>query len=87
MSEDVLQGYVGTYQLSPQMSIEVSAESGQLYVQATGQARFPAYAESETRFRLRVVEAAFEFVLNEDGLVEAMSMEQGGRTMRATRVN
>ena len=60
--EKILQDYVGTYQLAPNFSLTMTLENGQLMTQATGQPKFPLYAESETRFFLKVVDAEVEFV-------------------------
>jgi pimeloyl-ACP methyl ester carboxylesterase len=51
--EHILAAYVGDYELTPQFSIAVSLEDGQLFIQATNQPRFPVFAESETEFAPR----------------------------------
>ena len=58
----MLQDYVGTYQLTPSFSLSMTLENGQLMTQATGQPKFPLFAESETKFFLKVVDAEVEFV-------------------------
>jgi CubicO group peptidase (beta-lactamase class C family) len=83
--EDVLESYVGRYELSPTFAIEITREGGQLYGQATDQSRFPLFADSETEFHLEVVEASVEFV-REDGAVTALFLHQGGRSQRGARV-
>jgi CubicO group peptidase (beta-lactamase class C family) len=60
--EKILQDYVGTYQLMPGFSLTMTLENGQLMTQATGQPKFPLFAESETKFFLKVVDAEVEFV-------------------------
>lgn len=82
---EVLGRYVGTYRLTEDFEIEVTLVGGRLYVQATGQQRFPVYAASETEFFLRAVEARITFVV-EDGDATAMILHQGGMDQTAERV-
>ena len=49
----------------PTFRITVTLEDAGLAIQATGQPRFPVFAESETSFFLKVVEAQVEFVVLE----------------------
>jgi CubicO group peptidase (beta-lactamase class C family) len=83
---DVLERYVGTYALSPQMNVMVTLDGDQLMTQATGQQRVPAFAESRTRFFLKVVDAQWEF-LEADGKVTHLVLYQGGHEMKAPRVS
>ena len=87
VSEDILNTYVGKYELQPGFIITVSNEEGKLMTQATGQPNFQVYASSETRFFLKVVEAEIEFIKNEDGIVDSLMLFQGGREMKAMKVN
>lgn len=57
----ILDEYAGTYRLTPKFSIAISVENGQLMAQATGQPKFPLFAESDTKFFLKVVDAQLEF--------------------------
>lgn len=57
----ILNEYVGTYQLAPNFSVTMTVEDGQLMTQATGQSKFPLFAESDTKFFLKVVDAQVEF--------------------------
>lgn len=82
---EVLRRYVGTYRLTENFEIEVTLVGGRLYVQATGQQRFPVYAASETEFFLRAVEAELTFV-TEEGDATAMILRQGGIDQTAERV-
>ncbi|NOT61015.1 MAG: DUF3471 domain-containing protein, partial [Acidobacteria bacterium] len=74
----VLAAYVGEYQLAPNFIITITQEGEQLYAQATGQPRFELYAESETKFFLKVVDAQTTFVRDEKGQVTQMILHQGG---------
>ena len=74
----VLEDYVGEYALSPQFSITVSLEAGALFTQATGQAKFPVFAESETKFFLKIVDAQISFQRDDAGAVTGLILHQGG---------
>jgi CubicO group peptidase (beta-lactamase class C family) len=81
----VLARYAGIYRLTPRMAFDVSEENGALFVQLTGQPRFPVYPSSETEFFYTVVDAQLSFVV-EAGNVVAMVLHQNGRDVRATRI-
>jgi CubicO group peptidase (beta-lactamase class C family) len=75
----VLEKYVGTYELKPGFDLVVTLEGDQLAAQATGQQKFPLFAESETKFFLKVVDAQVEFA--GDHLI----LHQGGQDITAKR--
>ena len=63
----ILQRYVGDYELAPTFHIVITREAAHLFAQATAQPRFPIFAESDSTFFLKVVDAQLTFRL--DGLV------------------
>ncbi len=81
----VLAQYVGTYELSPAFSIVMTLEDGHLMTQATNQPKFPIFAESETMFFLKVVDAQVEFVKNDKSEVTHLILHQGGRDAKGVR--
>lgn len=85
VSPAILEQYVGTYELSPNFDIVMTLESGQLMTQATGQEKFPLFAESETKFFLKVVEAEVEFFKNEKGEVTHIIIHQGGQEVEGKK--
>ena len=76
----VLERYVGEYELVPTFHIVVTREGAGLYIQATAQPKFPIYAESETEFFLKVVDAQITF--KADGMV----LHQNGQNLPGRRV-
>jgi len=76
----VLERYVGEYELTPAFKIAVTREGVRLFVQATGQPRFEIFAQSESEFFLKVVDAQIAFL--KDGLV----LHQGGMDQKAKKV-
>jgi hypothetical protein len=71
----ILQRHVGEYELVPAFHIVVTREGAGLFIQATGQPRFPIFAESETEFFFKVVDAQISF--SEDGMV----LHQNGQNL------
>jgi serine-type D-Ala-D-Ala carboxypeptidase/endopeptidase len=82
----ILRDYVGEYQLAPNFSIVVTFDNDALFIQATGQPRFPVFAETETDFFLRVVDAQLTFRRDASGAVTGLVLHQGGRSMPAPKV-
>lgn len=85
--QDVLASYVGVYALdaAPAFKLTVTLEAGQLHMQATGQQKFPVFAESQTKFFLKVVDAQVSFVAGTDGKPAHLILHQGGMDQRATK--
>ena len=81
----LLASYAGIYVMAPQFSLTVTFEAGKLMVQATGQQKIRVFAESETKFYYKVVDAQIRFVPAEDGRVNKLVLHQGGRDMEAIR--
>jgi CubicO group peptidase (beta-lactamase class C family) len=83
--ENILAGYVGSYELNPGFVLVVTLENGQLMTQATGQSKVPIFAESETKFFLKVVDAQIEFFKNEKGEVTHLVLHQGGQDIKGLK--
>lgn len=85
---ETLASYAGVYALDvmPDFKLTVTLESGQLHVQATQQPRFPIFAESQTKFFYKVVEAQITFTLAADGQPAYLILHQGGADQKATKV-
>jgi len=85
VSPEILKQYVGTYELTPNFSLAITLEDGQLISQGTNQGKVPMYAESETMFFLKLVDAQIEFVKNEKGEVTNLVLHQNGRDVKGVR--
>jgi CubicO group peptidase (beta-lactamase class C family) len=83
--KEVLAQYVGTYELTPDFSIVITLEGNQLMTQATHQPKVPMFAESPTRFFLKVVDAEVEFSKDAQGNVNSLTLYQGGREVKGTK--
>jgi len=77
----VLQRYIGEYELTPAFHIVVTREAAHLFLQATAQPRFAIFAESDSTFFLKVVDAQLTF--RPDGLV----LHQNGQHIPGRRVH
>jgi hypothetical protein len=78
VSVDTLRAYVGKYRLKDGWEFAITLEGAQLYSQGAGQQKFPLFAESETKFFLKGVDARFEFVRDANGKVTTAILHQGG---------
>jgi hypothetical protein len=81
----VLAEYVGTYQLTPMFAIAITLEDGKLSAQATGQSKFPIFAESPTKFFLKVVDAQIEFSRDGGGQVTSLTLYQNGNAAKGKK--
>ena len=80
-----LAAYGGRYPLTPKFLLTVTPRDGHLMVQATGQAEYEVFPESDTRFFYRVVDAQITFELTPEGTASALVLHQSGRDRRALR--
>jgi CubicO group peptidase (beta-lactamase class C family) len=77
----LLERYVGEYELAPTFHIVVTRQAAHLFVQATAQPRFAIFAESDSTFFLKAVDAQLTF--RRDGLV----LHQNGQHAPARKVH
>ena len=83
-----LEKYVGTYEFAPGINLMVRlVEGDQLTVQLTGQGQLPMFAESETKYFLKIVDAQVEFVKDASGAVTHAVLHQNGRDQKASRTS
>lgn len=82
----VVKQYVGFYEITPEFGLNITEEDGKLSVQATGQSKLPMFAESKSKFFLRVVDAQISFLDVKDGKAGALVLHQNGIDQRAKRV-
>src|SRR6476660_2833586 len=85
LSPEILKQYVGTYELAPNFSLAITLENGQLISQGTNQGKVPMFAESETMFFVKLVDAEIEFVKNDKGEVTNLVLHQNGRDVKGVR--
>jgi CubicO group peptidase (beta-lactamase class C family) len=82
-----LSKYVGVYEVAPGVNMTMRLVDNHLTTQLTGQQQFPVFAESETKFFLKVVDAQVEFFSDASGAVTHAVMYQNGRERKIPRTS
>jgi len=85
VDETILAKYTGDYQLAPGFILTITQEGQKLFAQATGQGKNELFAESETKFFLKVVDAQVEFFKNESGQIDKLILYQGGQKIEGKK--
>jgi len=75
----------GEYRFSPKISLMVTQDGPRMFVQLTGQPKVEIYAESETEFFLKAVDAQLTFEIDKSGKVTGVVLHQNGRDQLAIR--
>lgn len=86
LAPDVLSRYVGSYQLTPELRLDITQKDGALYMHPTSQAVMQLWPESEHDFFLKELDAQVTFV-EDHGTVSALVLHQGGQDATAPRVS
>jgi CubicO group peptidase (beta-lactamase class C family) len=87
LDAELLETYVGRYELAPGAILTVTRDGNQLSAQLTGQGSLEIYPESETEFFLRAVDAQIEFRTDTEGRVNALVLTQLGRDQIAAKLD
>lgn len=82
---EVLHSYTGMYNGGDGV-VTIGMEAGHLTLQAPGQAAFPLFAESPSKFFLKVSEVEIEFIKNAAGKVTQAIIYQDGAAVKAPRM-
>lgn len=77
VAASVLDAYTGVYQFSPTATLTITREGDHLIAQISGQEKAPRYAESETKFFSKIVDAEVVFAKDSSGRVTHISFRQG----------
>ncbi len=85
LAPELLQKYAGIYELSPGQDVTMSVVDGHLMTQITGQPAFELFAESPSKFFLKVIDAQVEFFLDPNGKVTHLVIHQGGHDTKWVR--
>ena len=81
----VLGRYVGTYEVSPQVSFAITLEGDQLMAQVMNQPKIPIFPESNTKFFLKIGNAEIEFFADDKGQVTYMMVRQNGHETKGVK--
>ena len=85
LSPAQLQAYAGDYPLMPQFSLKVFERDGSLFIQGTGQQALATVAVATDAFSVDQVGAEFRFERDASGAVIAVTLLQGGQTLRGEK--
>lgn len=77
--------YAGHYQLDT-VIFTIRHQDGRLFARSTGQVELELFPEEVDRFFYKAVPAQISFVRNDEGLVSALTLHQGGHEETAERV-
>ncbi|HUA58125.1 MAG TPA: serine hydrolase [Verrucomicrobiae bacterium] len=85
LSPEAAERISGVYVFRAAISLTVSHDGPRVFVQLTGQPKLEIFAESETEFFLKVVNAQLSFERDASGKVAAVVLHQNGLDQRAVR--
>ena len=74
----ILDRYVGDYELAAAFHIVVTRGADGLIIEPTGQGKTPIFAENETEFFLKLVDAQITFDVDSNGNATALTLHQNG---------
>ena len=80
-----LDEYLGRYEFAPTFSLVITRDGNQLITQATGQGKIPVFAEAKDILFPKVMPATLH-IQRVDGKVTGLILKQGGREMKAPKV-
>jgi hypothetical protein len=81
-----LSRYVGVYELTPGMQVDVTMREGALFAQTTGNAAIRLWPESDADFFLKQADAQVSFTRDGSGAVTGLVIHQFGRDRAARRI-
>jgi hypothetical protein len=82
-----LDGYVGFYRLDDDAVLAVTRNENHLVTRLTGQRQVPIYAQSNTEFFAKLVNARFIFIMGVKGQAASLVLHQHGQDHPMTRID
>ena len=86
LDRESLDRVAGRYELARDFFLTIRRDGDRAYAQATGQPEAEVFAESDNEFFYKVVDAQLTFVRGQDGRVTGLVLHQGGRDIKARRI-
>jgi hypothetical protein len=86
VAENILESYVGEYEIAPTFKLTITKEQSKLFAQATGQGKNELFATTESKFFLKMVDAQVEFFKDDTGKVSKLVLYQGGQKIEGKKV-
>lgn len=78
LPEEKLKEYLGTYEINPELQLELSIKDGNLWAQPTGQSPATVFAEKEDLFFVKSPDVQLKFKRNEKNEITGFTLYQGG---------
>jgi CubicO group peptidase (beta-lactamase class C family) len=82
----LLDGYVGDYELQPGLIVTITSTGGQLFADATGRRQVRLVATSDTRFFVADTDIYIDFERNGDGTASRLTLVQEGQATAARKI-
>lgn len=86
LSHEILNKYIGSYQIAPQVLVAITIENGQLFGQATGQNKILLTAQKEDYFFIKGADVQIEFRKDSSGAVSELLLTDGGKEIFAKKI-
>jgi hypothetical protein len=86
LPKETLARYVGEYEIELGFVIKIFMEGNELKARATDQDPNTIFAETETNFFYKGVEAQIEFVMNKENKVNKIILHQNGNQIEGIRI-
>ena len=86
LAPSALNKYVGDYEIRPDLILSVFVENGRLLTQASNQATFEIFPETETFFFVKEFDAQLTFQKDESGDVGRLVLHQHGHDTFAPKI-
>lgn len=87
LESEILDRYVGRYELAPGVFFNLRRDGGKLMAQLTGQGYCEIFPESETEFFYKVVNAQITFTNDAVRRMQSLVLHQDGRDQTAKKVS
>jgi hypothetical protein len=87
INPQLLDGYVGAYQLTPRLVFTITRDGNKLFARLTGQQTYEVHPYSDRDFFYTIVAAQISFVAGADGNASAVILHQSGQDRTAERVD
>ncbi len=86
LPDHVLDRYVGEYEIAPSFHIVVTRSADGLIIEPTGQGKTPIFAETQTAFFLKIVDATITFDVDANGKASALTLHQNGQHLKGAKI-
>ena len=87
LASEILERYLGVYEINPGFDITITLEDEKLMTQATGQQKIQIFPKSQAKFFLKVLDAQIEFIESKNGSYDSFILYQGGQEVQGKKKN